>query len=247
MNERASRVLTGVFLAGGLITAPTAAWATLTGSVVLRDFHITFKDLDPNDGITAGYSITPGETFIDAEVAGDEHFHEVFNSWWLPLTSDSAVAGNVAHAEIAPATLSATVVAPSNQLFTMAYAGTAGSIHLEPNTEAHVIADYQMSLTSDGTALPNLAYVTASIGNPIFGRPYWGQDIYQSTGSRSGTIDIVLSSDLTAPDPSLQFPMGLYIEARLEPIAAPIPEPGTTALLAVGLLGLAGVRRLQAP
>lgn len=240
------------------------ARADVTSSSVLQNFQVRTVDLTPGDAAAAGYTISDATSVSWAALAlpGSGAFDS--RDGWFSDSSMSFTSGAFsAGAATSSTRLEATGHVSGTGFMTYtAYAESAAplvgapdvgmGLSIAPNTQLVLSVDYALFASIDSLACPPEAIACqkaeADVAMWAVGKADNLQQAHDELTigahfdpvigpvNRSGTLTLTLTND-TDQWKSEQLLLLASVQGSAGP-ALPVPEPGTWALMAGGLLGL---------
>jgi len=246
------------------------AEAAATSSASVTNIHFLVRDLDPNDGQEATYRISGMRTDLRtiAEVRRMDGINELTGDserWvqqWLPSLSLDVTAGKAYSAVTSDATslrasgsASAFLHSYNSTLYSRAGVDQAFGLEIAPHTEVTFVADWELLASSSFCATNTdcqsaFAFVDFGFDGDILG-PYTQYFTLGTERHAPGAQDLRKSGPFAV---TLANTSDEWATERMSALAAvsgswgpvpAVPEPGSLALLVLGLLGVgwAGHRR----
>jgi hypothetical protein len=220
------------------------------GSITVDNFRLTVVDLDPLDGIAAGYRLGMPSTLVWADVDSPDDGPEDSDfksfSGWVESQASASLTGGTARAEIGldSFAVEGSAAPTAGRFFTAQTWRRDPSFTILPNTQLVFTANVSASIEGDPATdrVPTSIFFGLGNSGPEFG--FLGRYALElgiddcaspnvCSRSVSDTLHVSVSTGAESWTGSYEF--GL-VTAN---VPAPIPEPQSALLMVVGL-GLVG-------
>lgn len=208
-----------------------------TFSATLSGFTYTLIDLDPNDGITPGLTLTNPDYWIAAagypDTTGSPNPVDIIST---PGTAHVATGTGSATSSYNNLAVSAITTVRGQSPRFSADAIAQWSFALTPHTAAVIMGYGSLAETSTAdTAMDGYAQLFAT-----YDATYLDDSIYAYQGANQSKV---LNVTFSSGDAELDGRLGLFVSAAGQSFAAAVPEPETYVMMIAGLAVVAYARR----
>jgi hypothetical protein len=229
------------------------AWAvTVQTAVTLDNFNVQVTDLRPGDGTAPWFkwgprsiAITQSEAYSYPPDSGDKEYVEQ----WRHNTSAIDVHGSASTSPTSFQAATGWVDAPAGiTVWSQAYAGTfLTDVWMSPHTSLTLSGNVSASIFSDAASGSTDSYLNVTLVAGPFDRDVFHRAV---NGAMDDTASDLLSVTFAnATDHARLVYLSVSVSTKVMIFGEPttqalvVPEPGTSALMLVGLAGVAGLAR----
>ncbi|MEO5934879.1 MAG: hypothetical protein ABIQ08_15190 [Duganella sp.] len=229
--------------------APQASYAEVTGMATFTRFSFSLIDLDPNDGVSPSFTMTLPSYSVGAANylgnSGTPHLNDWLQGPGVAIIDDASGKAQSSYDGITAS--SSVTVYDASPMF-RSDASVQWKFTLSPHTSLTLsgygtVDSSRMGKVEAGGYVQLYAAYYVSSSDP-FSQPYIYDDLNTLYGDhQSREMNITFASD----DAQINGYLGFSATASGQdwsPVATPVPEPSTHAMLICGLISLAcAVRR----